>query len=132
MEFAIQAPEAQRVTVVGDWDNWQYSLPLARDPDTLDWVGSTHLRAGQYCYQYILDQRVAHNPQEEAGVYPGRGVVNMVRYEHEADTGPAVVTVTGTSIVGAHLGRIYGRNRSAEVCAEEGRTGQCGGGGCGT
>jgi hypothetical protein len=46
------------------------------------WSGSTHLRPGQYCYQYILDHRVAHNPQEEAGVYPGRGVVNMVGISH--------------------------------------------------
>ncbi|KAL6753958.1 sucrose-6F-phosphate phosphohydrolase-domain-containing protein [Haematococcus lacustris] len=77
LDFAIDAPGVQSASVVGDWDNWQYSMPLERDMHTGSWVGSTHLRPGQYCYQYILDQRAAHNEEEEAGVYPGRGVVNM-------------------------------------------------------
>lgn len=77
LEFFIDAPDTQRAAVVGDWDNWQYSLPLERDKATGQWVGCTHLKPGQYCYQYILDARMAHNTAEEAGVYPGRGVVNM-------------------------------------------------------
>lgn len=56
----------------------QYTLPLERDPESGTWVGSTHLTPGQYCYQYVLDTRAAHNPDEECGVYPGRGVVNVV------------------------------------------------------
>jgi 1,4-alpha-glucan branching enzyme len=79
LEFSIDAPEVQRAAVVGDWDNWLYSLPLEKDPSTGQWVGCTHLKPGQYNYQYILDQRISHNTAEEAGVYPGRGVINMVR-----------------------------------------------------
>lgn len=56
----------------------QYTLLLTFDPSTSLWRGSTHLRPGQYCWQYILDGRVVHNEEEDNGLYPGRGLVNMV------------------------------------------------------
>jgi len=77
LAFEIPAPDAQSVWVVGDWDNWQYMLPLAKDPSTGMWRGATHLRPGQYCWQYVLDGRVVHDPDTESGLYPGRGLVNM-------------------------------------------------------
>ena len=34
IEFSISAPAASQVLVVGDWDDWQYSLLMEREPST--------------------------------------------------------------------------------------------------
>lgn len=77
LQFSIVAPEARRAFVVGDWDGWMYSMPLKRDPATGTWVGSVQLRPSRYNYQYVLDSRITHNPEEECGIVQGRGVVNV-------------------------------------------------------
>jgi 1,4-alpha-glucan branching enzyme len=78
IEFTMDAPKARHVSVVGDWDDWTYSVPLERSPHSGMWHGHALLTAGQYHYQFIVDDHVAHNPFEPVALSKFRGPVNTV------------------------------------------------------
>ncbi|GFR50917.1 hypothetical protein Agub_g13235 [Astrephomene gubernaculifera] len=60
--FSIRAPNAQTVFVVGDWDNWQYSLLLKKDPATGVFSAKAHLPPGQYSYAFVVDGSMVTEP----------------------------------------------------------------------
>ncbi|GLC57318.1 hypothetical protein PLESTB_001211200 [Pleodorina starrii] len=66
--FSLKAPRAENVFVVGDWDNWQYSLLLKKDPATGVFTAKAHLPPGQYSYVFAVDGNVASDPTQP--VYP--------------------------------------------------------------
>jgi 1,4-alpha-glucan branching enzyme len=65
MTFAITAPSAQRVEVSGNWDSWEYRLPLSREPGTGLWHSRTALTPGQYTYFYIVDDKAIKGPADK-------------------------------------------------------------------
>ncbi|MBN2506582.1 MAG: isoamylase early set domain-containing protein [Verrucomicrobia bacterium] len=72
VQFILQAPEAERVCIAGDFNHWNISShPLARQPDG-GWRIEVLLHHGHHLYAFIVDgaltldphaQGVAHNPQ---------------------------------------------------------------------
>jgi len=76
INFNIYAPKAQQVLVVGDWDDWQYSLLLKKDPATGYFSCQAHLTPGQYSYQYVVDDEVILNPEERVEYDAERGGVH--------------------------------------------------------
>ncbi|KAG2447799.1 hypothetical protein HYH02_007256 [Chlamydomonas schloesseri] len=60
--FTLTAPKADSVLVIGDWDNWQYSLMLQKDPATGVFTAKAHLPPGQYSYVYVVDGNVVTDP----------------------------------------------------------------------
>jgi len=77
IEFSIAAPGARQVLVVGDWDGWQYSLLMQKEPDNSGvFTCQAHLPAGQYSYYYVVDDEVVLNPDEQYEVDEDRGAVH--------------------------------------------------------
>ncbi|KAG2492426.1 hypothetical protein HYH03_009369 [Edaphochlamys debaryana] len=59
--FSLRAPKAESVFVLGDWDNWQYSLMLKKDASG-SFSAKAHLPPGQYSYVYVVDGNVVTDP----------------------------------------------------------------------
>jgi len=53
--FEFYAPQAKKVELAGDFNNWTASkCPLKKDPDG-KWRTSMKLKAGRYGYRYLVD-----------------------------------------------------------------------------
>lgn len=58
VKFVLVAPEAGRVTLVGDFNQWDPSAtPLVRDERNGTWTAYVSLRPGMHTYSFILDGR---------------------------------------------------------------------------
>ena len=74
VNFVCDAPEAQSVTLVGDFNNWNaYSHPMKKQPDGA-WLLRPELKHGHHRYAYLVDgvmtldpraNGTARNPQGE-------------------------------------------------------------------
>lgn len=54
VEFSVQAPASQAVTVVGDFNDWnRVAAPLTRHDG--EWTVTLKLRPGRYRYAFLLD-----------------------------------------------------------------------------
>jgi len=58
-DFICHAPEAQQVSIIGDFNNWDPdATPMMRQPDG-HWMASLELRHGYHQYVFLVDgQRV--------------------------------------------------------------------------
>eukprot|EP00798_Chlamydomonas_sp_ICE-L_P011613 gene11613-34320_t len=80
ISFSFKAPEAQQVLVVGDWDDYQYSILLNKDPESGVFFG----QPGQYSYYYVVDQVVTLNPEEPVYIGSNREEVHK-EWSYEPD-----------------------------------------------
>jgi hypothetical protein len=56
VSFAIDAPGASRVSLVGDFNNWDpAATPLARSADGTRWEAVLPLSPGRYQFTYVVD-----------------------------------------------------------------------------
>ena len=54
-DFFCHAPEAKRVSIVGDFNNWNpNATPMNRQPDG-QWTASLELRHGYHQYVFLVD-----------------------------------------------------------------------------
>lgn len=74
-EFALHAPEAGAVYVLGDFNNWQKSeAHMLTKLETGQWSGHFTLNRGKYRYKFLVDNEWRNdpqNPQVEANVFGG-------------------------------------------------------------
>jgi hypothetical protein len=55
VRFAIQAPSARSITIVGDFNDWDPAMtPMARNPDG-EWNAKLELPPGRYRYSYLVN-----------------------------------------------------------------------------
>lgn len=70
--FRYHEPQAERVEIAGDFNNWTpRRTPLLRDPNG-DFHGTVHLPPGRYHYRLVIDGRWSHdksNPVTEPNEY---------------------------------------------------------------
>jgi 1,4-alpha-glucan branching enzyme len=74
VNFTCAAPAARRVTLVGDFNDWQpEAFPMKRHPDG-NWLLQIPLNHGAHHYQFLVDgkpvldpvaQRVARNESDQ-------------------------------------------------------------------
>lgn len=58
IKFVLVAPEAGRVSLVGDFNHWDASAtPLQRDEKNGTWTAFVTLRPGMHTYSFVLDGR---------------------------------------------------------------------------
>lgn len=58
IRFVLVAPEAARVSLVGDFNQWDASAtPLVRDEKDGTWTAFVALRPGMHTYSFVLDGR---------------------------------------------------------------------------
>ena len=60
--FFCHAPEAKRVSIIGDFNNWNpNATPMIRQPDG-QWMASLELRHGYHQYAFLVDGRPMLDP----------------------------------------------------------------------
>ena len=56
VQFVLLAPGAQRVTLVGDFNDWDpQATPLRRSPSGGAWSTAVELRPGRHRYAFVID-----------------------------------------------------------------------------
>ncbi len=78
VNFAIVAPEAQNVFLVGDFNGWNIeSHPLKKDSKGT-WKISINLIPGRYQYRFIVDGQWQEDPNCTTFIPNGYGGVNCL------------------------------------------------------
>ena len=78
-EFSFLAPEAQRVSIGGSFNQWNPSShPLKRDKKGI-WKISLPLSPGQYEYRFFVDEEWQTDPNCPTCVENPFGTLNCVR-----------------------------------------------------
>jgi hypothetical protein len=63
VRFAIMAPGAQRVSLVGDFNAWNPDVtPLKLAKDGRTWTTTLPLRSGRHTYAFVVDGEVTADP----------------------------------------------------------------------
>jgi hypothetical protein len=63
VRFTLVAPNATRVTLVGDFNGWDpVALPLRRAGDGRTWEIEVPLAPGRYAYSFLVDGALARDP----------------------------------------------------------------------
>ena len=61
-DFYCHAPEANQVSIVGDFNNWNpNATPMIRQPDG-HWMASMELRHGYHRYAFLVDGKTVLDP----------------------------------------------------------------------
>jgi 1,4-alpha-glucan branching enzyme len=76
--FRLDAPHAEQVSVVGDFNNWESQKhPLRKDANGV-WVCQMPLPAGQYAYSFVVDGVWQPDPQCSRRVCTATGEVRCI------------------------------------------------------
>ena len=87
IRFTLSAVEASRVTLVGDFNDWNPTrTPLRRISATGEWSVTLPLRPGRYRFSFLLDGRTwQSDPQRPAALDPDFGTpTSVITVEHSA------------------------------------------------
>jgi len=74
LKLDVKAPNAQRVYVVGDFNNWQINDDAILSKVNGSWSTTLKLKKGQYRYKFVIDDQWRHdesNPLSESDPYGG-------------------------------------------------------------
>ena len=76
--FSIYSPDAEEVTLIGDFNNWNPKKhPMKKDGNGL-WAKSVIIPPGQYEYKYLIDGEWKEDPQNILTVPNSYGTRNSV------------------------------------------------------
>lgn len=79
VRFAIMAPGAQRVSLVGDFNRWDpAATPLTLSRDGSTWSTMLPMRAGRHTYAFVIDGDVVPDPSAPSAGDDDFGVPNSV------------------------------------------------------
>ena len=76
--FRLDAPEARRVEIVGDFNSWQEPLDLNDDDEDGIWLAIARLDPGTYQYKFIVDGLWQCDPANPVNVDDTHGGKNSV------------------------------------------------------
>lgn len=77
VNFSFSAPEAQNVSLVGDFNNWDYTKTMRKDKDGL-WKARVDLEPGKYEYRFLVDGEWQNDPNCQATQPNSFGSYNCV------------------------------------------------------
>jgi hypothetical protein len=79
VRFSLNAPNAGRVTIVGDFNDWNpTTLPMRRSADGRVWEVEVRLPLGRYNYAFLVDGRLARDPRAPSTADDDFGTPNSV------------------------------------------------------
>lgn len=79
VRFSLNAPNAARVTIVGDFNDWNpTTLPMRRSADGRVWEVEVRLPLGRYNYAFMVDGRLARDPVAPSTADDDFGTPNSV------------------------------------------------------
>jgi 1,4-alpha-glucan branching enzyme len=77
--FAFQAPAAIRVSLAGDFNDWDTQAgPMRKGPDGV-WHLSVALKPGRYEYRFVADEAWCDDPAAKQRTANSMGTENCVR-----------------------------------------------------
>ena len=78
ISFNFEAPEAQDVSVVGNFNEWNKAKhPMKNDGNGI-WIKSVMLTPGTYEYKFLVDNKWEHDPKNEKLVPNTFGTLNNI------------------------------------------------------
>jgi 1,4-alpha-glucan branching enzyme len=78
-EFTLSAPQAERVCIAGDFNQWDlFSHPLKKDAKGT-WKIALDLKPGQYEYRFLVDGQWQNDPNCTAWVENPFGTFNCLK-----------------------------------------------------
>jgi 1,4-alpha-glucan branching enzyme len=76
--FALFEPQAQHVSLSGDFNSWTTEgTPLSRQDDGL-WSTRLALPPGRYEYKFVVDGQWLPDPTAQENIYNAHGTLNSV------------------------------------------------------
>lgn len=79
VRFSVVAPNAARVSIVGDFNHWNpTTLPMRRSADGRSWEVEVQLPVGRYSYAYLIDGALAPDPAAPRGSGDDFGTPNSI------------------------------------------------------
>jgi hypothetical protein len=79
VRFSVVAPEAARVSIVGDFNQWNpTTLPMSRSADGRHWEVEVKLPLGHYSYAFLIDGKISPDPAAPLGAGDDFGAPNSV------------------------------------------------------
>lgn len=79
VKFSVVAPNAARVSIVGDFNSWNpATLPMRRSADGRVWEVEVRLPLGRYSYAFMIDGQLAPDPSAPRGSDDDFGAPNSV------------------------------------------------------
>lgn len=79
VKFSVVAPNAARVSIVGDFNHWNpTTLPMKRSADGRLWEVEVRLPLGRYSYAFMIDGHLATDPSAPSGAGDDFGTPNSV------------------------------------------------------
>ena len=79
IQFVFSAPEAQKVSLGGTFNNWdRLANPMKKDKKGI-WKLTLDLKPGRYEYRYIVDDKWENDPSCAGCVHNDFGSMNCVR-----------------------------------------------------
>jgi hypothetical protein len=79
VRFTLVAPSAARVSIVGDFNQWNpTTLPMRRSTDGQTWEIEVPLASGRYTYAFFVDGRVARDSAAAESANDGFGTPSSV------------------------------------------------------
>lgn len=79
VRFSLTAPKAGRVYIVGDFNDWNpTTLPMRRSADGRVWEVEVRLPLGRYNYAFMVDGRLARDPEAPSTAGDDFGTPNSV------------------------------------------------------
>jgi hypothetical protein len=72
------APEARKVNVAGNFNNWRPEATPLKNTGAGEWVVCLRLRSGQYEYRFVVDGRWSEDPGASQRVANPYGSFNSV------------------------------------------------------
>jgi hypothetical protein len=79
IRFALVAPSAVSVTLVGDFNSWDAkALPMRRSANGETWEVEVGLAPGRYTYAFVVDGRLARDPSAAEAAHDDFGSPNSV------------------------------------------------------
>jgi hypothetical protein len=84
VKFVFVAPQAGRVSVVGDFNGWDSTkTPMVREPHGGVWTVELPLSAGRHLYSFVVDGSWSADPSAPLAPDEGFGHANSVKVVRE-------------------------------------------------
>lgn len=77
-EFKFYAPQAKKVSLAGNFNNWNTSALSAKKDSKGNWLAKANLKSGKYEYKFFVDGAWINDPRCSSCVVNSFGSKNCV------------------------------------------------------
>ncbi len=78
VSFALEAPDAQKVSLMGDFNNWNSKAHLMMKDKKGVWSKTIYIAPGRYEYKFFVDREWWNDSNNEQTVFNNFGSINNV------------------------------------------------------